>query len=36
MARCEYCGKPITTEEFETQDGICTNCATTAVATASK
>ena len=23
MARCEYCGKPITTEEFEKNDGLC-------------
>ena len=26
MPRCELCGKPITTEEFDNNDGTCNNC----------
>ncbi len=27
MPRCEMCGRPITTEEFDNYDGKCTDCA---------
>jgi len=26
MAHCEYCGKPITTDEFQDNDGLCVKC----------
>jgi len=26
MAHCEHCGKPITTEEFQNNDGLCDKC----------
>jgi len=33
MARCEHCGKPITTKEFDDNDGLCTPCTNTIIAT---
>jgi len=26
MAHCEWCGRPITTEEFQENDGLCIKC----------